>query len=221
MRIETPDIYEDLERKLITASFESGQKLKPAELQGLYGCSANTVRDVLLRLSMVGLVTFENQRGFRVRRASVERQTDVTKFRILLEQEAAAGSMRNGGVAWESRMSAAHAKLKHIESQLAKQGMLPENINLWSDAELEFHETLISACESQILRDTYAGIYLQFRQQMVSLQPDFSSKQFTRIVREHQNILDAALARDEAGCKAAIADHLSRHLHVAGASSSK
>lgn len=213
MKTDTPDIYEDLQRKLITADFEPGQKLKPSELQGLYGCSANTVRDVLLRLSMVGLVTFENQRGFRVREATPARHRDVTQFRILLEQEGATGSMRHGGVAWESSLSAAHHKLKHIETQLSKGGMVPAHVALWSDAELEFHETLISACGSEVLRASYADIYVQFRQQMVSLQPDFSPEQFARIVGEHQAILDAALARDEAACRVAISDHLSRHLH--------
>ncbi|CAN0584412.1 unnamed protein product, partial [Ectocarpus sp. 12 AP-2014] len=89
MRVETPEIFVDLQRKLMTAELRPGTKLKPAELQGFYGCSANTVRDVLLRLSKVGLVEFEMQRGFRVRDTTPERRHDVTRFRILLEQEGA------------------------------------------------------------------------------------------------------------------------------------
>lgn len=212
MRFETPDIYDDLLRQLITARLTAGQKLKPADLQGTYGCSANTVREVLLRLSMVGLVSFESQRGFRVTEVTLKRREDVARFRIFLEQEGAARSMERGGVAWESRLSAAHHKLKHIETQLASDGLVETHMALWSDAEFEFHETLISACGSDLLRETYANVYLQFRQQMIGLEPKFTPHYFHSIVDEHQAILGAALARDATACRDAIAAHLARHL---------
>lgn len=213
MKIETPEIYADLKRKLITAAFQSGQKLKPASLQAEYGCAANTVRDVLLRLSMVGLVVFENQRGFRVVEVSPERLSDVARFRILLEREGATLSMTRGGVAWEARLSAAHHKLKHIEAQILLDGTLDAHMTLWSDAELEFHETLISACGSPLLRATYGDVYLQFRQQIVRREINYIPNYFGKITDEHQTILDAALARDIHACQIAISDHLQRHIN--------
>ncbi|WP_428928085.1 GntR family transcriptional regulator [Marinibacterium sp. SX1] len=212
MRVETPEIFADLQRKLMTAELRPGTKLKPSELQGFYGCSANTVRDVLLRLSKVGLVEFEMQRGFRVRATTPERRHDVTRFRILLEQEGARLSMLNGGVGWESRLTAAHHKLSHIETQIAGADDVTPYLGLWSDAELEFHETLISSCGSPILRETYSDIYAQFRQQMVGLERDFGSSYFHSIIDEHQAVLDAALARDVEACRTAIYDHLKRNL---------
>ena len=213
-RVDTQEIFTDLERKLMTAAFEPSQKLKPAELQVEYGCSANTVRDVLLRLSKVGLVEFQMQRGFRVARTSPERRRDVTQFRILLEQEGATLSMQNGGVAWEARLAAAHHKLSHIETQMARDARVQTYVGLWSDAEFEFHETLISRCESPLLTETYKNVYAQFRQQMVSQERDFGEDYFRAIIAEHQAILDAALARDIAACREAIYDHLKRNLKV-------
>lgn len=212
MRVETPQIYADLQHKLITAHFAPREKLKPADLQSAYGCSANTVRDVLLQLSKVGLVEFEIQRGFRVAEVSDSRRHDVARFRILLEQDGAVRSMQQGGLAWEAALSAAHHKLKHIESQVQLDGQMEPHMDLWSDAELEFHETLISACGSPLLRETYAKIYVQFRQQMIALEYADMPIYFDKIIAEHQAILDAALARDEAACRAAIADHLKRHV---------
>jgi len=212
MRVETPNIYADLQRKLMTAGFAPGEKLKPTNLQGEYGCSANTVRDVLLRLSRVGLVEFEMQRGFRARDTSPERRHDVTKFRILLEQEGAAQSMVNGGIEWEAQLTAAHHKLSHIESQIAINDDVQAYMDLWTECETAFHQTLISSCGSPLLRETYSNIYVQFRQQMVSQERDFGSNYFRAIIAEHQAILDAALARDIAACKAAIYDHLKRNL---------
>ncbi len=213
-RVDTQEIFTDLERKLMTAKFEPSQKLKPAELQVEYGCSANTVRDVLLRLSKVGLVEFQMQRGFRVAQTSPERRRDVTQFRILLEQEGATLSMKNGGVAWEARLAAAHHKLSHIETQMARDAQVQTYVGLWSDAEFEFHETLISRCESPLLTETYKNVYAQFRQQMVSQERDFGEDYFRAIIAEHQAILDAALARDIDACRTAIYDHLKRNLKV-------
>ena len=211
-RIETPDIYADLERKLITAAFEPGQRLKPGDLQIEYGCSPNTVRDVLLRLSKVGLVEFELQRGFRARAASPERRHDVTDFRILLEQEGATRSMERGGVVWEADIAAAHTRLGHIETEITRTGTFAPFAELWSDAERAFHETLISACGSAILKETYQTTYVQFRQQYVSVEFSHHIPIFGRIVAEHQAILDAALARDAGACRQAIYDHLERNL---------
>lgn len=214
MRIDTSDIYQDLQDKLVTARFSPGAKLKPSELQGAYGCSANTVRDVLLRLSKVGLVEFEMQRGFRARGTSPEQRHDVTRFRILLEQEGASLSMARGGVAWEAELSAAHHALSHIESQIAQSGDVDPLMSHWSDAEWRFHEVLISACGSPLLRETYESIYLQFRQQMVSQERDFGSSYFRAIIDEHQAILDAALSRNAETCRRAIYDHLKRNLQL-------
>ena len=212
MKTDTLEIYDDLQQKLMNAAFRPGEKLKPAALQGEYGCSANTVRDVLLRLSKVGLVSFEAQRGFRVKSATVAACNDITRFRILLEQEGASLSMRNGGIKWEAELSASHHALVHIETQMRNQGDTPEDIPLWSEVERQFHDTLISACGSAILRETHGNIYMQFRQQMVNLTRDFGTSYFDTIIVEHRAILNAALSRDEAACRQAIFDHMKRNI---------
>lgn len=212
MRVETPDIYSDLQEKLVNLGFRPGEKIKPAELQGLYGCSANTIREILLRLTNLGLVTFEAQKGFRVAEATQKTCNDITRFRILLEQEGATASMRLGGLKWESDLAASHHKLVHIEREIAREGELDAHLTLWTTAEHDFHRTLISACGSDILLETYSRIYLRFRQQMVPLEREFGASYFRTVTREHQAILDAALSRDEAACRLAIYDHLKRNI---------
>ncbi len=211
-RMDTPAIYADLQRRLMTAGFEPGAKLKPSELQHEFGCSPNTVRDVLLQLSKVGLVEFEMQRGFRARQVSDERRSDITRFRILLEQEGAVGSMRHGGLAWEARLTAAHHSLSHIESQIARAPDPAPFLHLWSDAEHTFHEVLISECRMPLLIETYDSVYMQFRQQMVTLDAAFTSRYFHPIIKEHQAIVDAALGGDEDRLRGAVHTHLKRHL---------
>lgn len=212
MRVETPDIYADLQQKLMNAAFRPGAKIKPKELEDVYGCSANTIRETLLRLANIGLVTFESQKGFRVAPVSQAVCNDITRFRILLEQEGATASMRLGGLKWESDLAASHHKLVHIEHEIEREGELSAYMDLWTEAERDFHETLISACGSEILRETYARVYLQFRQQMVNLERNFGANYFRTIITEHRAILEAALSRDESACRLAIYDHLKRNI---------
>ncbi len=204
-------IQEELRHRLVTGQFEHGAKLRAEQLRAEFGCSASTVREILFRLSAVGLVDFEEQRGFRVPPQSPERQHELTAMRILLEQEGACLSIRRGGVAWESQLSAAHHKLGHIESRIRSAGNVAAYLDLWCRAEQEFHETLISACGSALMLRIHGQTYAQFRQQLVSAATDYGY--FPENVAEHQAILDAALDRDQSRVRSCIHDHLKRNLN--------
>ena len=152
------------------------------------------------------------QRGFRATPSTVERRKDVARFRILLEREGASLSMTHGGVAWEADLAAAHHRLEHIERLIVVAKDVKPFLPLWTEAEREFHETLVSACGSPLLIETFAQIYLQFRQQFVGQQRDFGSSYFEAIIAEHKAIVDAALARNREACRAAIYEHMKRNL---------
>ena len=137
-------------------------------------------------------------------------QHELTQMRILLESEGARLSIRLGTVAWEAQLSAAHHKLSHIERRIRDNGGLTNLVDLWSNAELEFHQTLISACGSDVLKRTHRGIYNRFRQQLITSDRDFVY--IPENVEQHKAILDAALDRDEKRTCRHIHDHLSRNL---------
>lgn len=165
-----------------------------------------------MRLCSVGLVEFRMQKGFRATPSSPERRRDVARFRLLLEREGVGESMTQGGVAWEARLAAAHHKLSHIERRMADEADVDLLMPFWTEAEREFHETLISASGSPLLIETFAQVYLQFRQQFVGQQKDFGPSYFEAIIAEHQAIVDAAIVRDKAACNEAMYQHLKRNL---------
>lgn len=203
-------LYETIRNQLVNGHFAPGQRLKAEELGATFGCSASAMREFLFRLSTVGLVDFREQRGFRVPETSPQLQHELTQMRILLECEGTCLSIRRGGVAWESRLSAAHHKLSHIESRVRDGQSDRSLLTLWTGAELEFHQTLIDACGSELLKRTHEQIYQQFRQQLIT-----SDREFVFLpenIEQHQGILDAALAKDEALVRARITGHLSRNL---------
>jgi len=214
LKHSTPQIYEDLHMQLVTAQIPQGAKLRSEHLRAKYECSANTIREVLFRLASEGLVLFEEQRGFRARPLDPERLHYLTKFRIMLEQEGATASIQKGGLQWEAELSASHKKLSHIEAQITGPNLQGEALRLWSLAEREFHDALLSACDSPFLRLGYRRTYDQFRQQKI-MQPQYGYH--PENVSEHQAIVSAALARDAHACCVAIYDHMKRNLRDGGA----
>lgn len=204
------DIYHALERRLVSNGFQHGAKLRAEILRNEFDCSASTVREVLFRLSTVGLVNFQEQRGFRVPERSPQKLIELTHLRVLLEGEGSVMSIRNGGVAWEARLTAAHHKLSHIEKRIHTQDDASQLIDIWFSSEKEFHETLISECGSETLKQMHGRVYAGFRQQLMvaDMRFDFISEN----IQHHASILDAAMAGDEALIKTRIYEHLERHL---------
>jgi DNA-binding GntR family transcriptional regulator len=206
-------IYSDLQHRLISNDFDHGDKLRAEQLRQDYGCSASTVREALFRLSTEGLVDFQEQRGFRVPEMSAEVLSELTHVRILLEGEGTARSIRYGGVAWEARLTAAHHQLSHIEKRIHASKDSSQLVDLWFRAELEFHQTLISACGSQTLKAMHLQIYQRFRQQLMVADRSFDF--ISTNIQHHREILEAALDGDESRTRQKIHDHLARHLDPA------
>jgi DNA-binding GntR family transcriptional regulator len=198
-------IYDSVRNRLAAGELMPGKKLKPDELRRDYGCSASMLREVLFRLACGGYVDFEEQRGFRAPTASLERLLDIVHMRILIESSASGLSIAKGDMEWEARLNAAHHKLAHLEARMRQTDRLREYIPIWTRIDLEFHETLISACGSQLLQETLHSLFYRYRQQLVGLVQDYGFRGGT--VEEHKAILDAALARDPARCAEAIRSH--------------
>jgi DNA-binding GntR family transcriptional regulator len=208
MSTEIP-IFTLVRDRVVNGEFSPNQRLKSADLGVEYAISASSMREILFRLSTIGLVNFQEQRGFRVPTQSDALLHDLTKFRILLEQEGAVLSIRNGDIDWESRLMAAHHKLSHLESRITDSPIDSPLLTLWTRAEQAFHQTLIDACDSPVLIETHDVVYHRFRQQMIA--KDKNYRYVLQNVTEHQGILDAVLSKDEALARRLIHDHLARN----------
>lgn len=209
-KFDGPALYDDLRRQLISGEFAPGMKIKPVLMQGRYGCSANTIRDTLFRLSGDGLVQFQDQRGFRMPEVSARKKHDLTEMRILLECEGACRSMQRGGVPWEARLTAAHHQLDHIERRVRAAQEKDAFLEVWLAAEVEFHQTLISACGSDTLKTLHARVYHQFRQQMIEVDRTF--RHLAENIIQHRAIVDAVVEGDPELVRLRIHEHLSRTL---------
>ena len=182
--------YRRIRGDIMTGTLVPGQKLKLDRLKLDYGASISTLREVLNRLSSERFVLAEGQRGFEVAPVSASDLKELAALRVLLESHAIRQSFASGDMEWEGRVVAAHHKLAQMEERRGAGDR--QDVALWKRFDWEFHQALISACGSQTLMQTHAGVFDKYlRYQMLAL-----SDRGEISVREHRRLMECALARD-------------------------
>lgn len=198
--------YETIKRDIIFGRLSPGAKLKLSALRTRYGASVSTLRETLSRLASEGFVAAEEQRGFFVTPVSEEDLIEITDLRILLECSALRESIKNGDADWEGHVVAAHHKLHRMEKRLLAGDDSEQE--LWKRYDWEFHEALVSACNSRNLRELHAIIYDKYlRYQVIVL-----TNRGADAVAEHKAIFDAALDRDADRAQTALEAHIRQGL---------
>jgi DNA-binding GntR family transcriptional regulator len=194
--------YRRIRTDIIFGVLLPGQRLKLEKISESYGTSISTLRELLNRMSSEGLIVAEGQRGFEVAPVSADEFRQVAALRLLLENHAIEQSFAAGDLDWEGRVVSAHHKLAVIERHLLA-GSDPDQ-QLWKRCDWEFHHALISACGSDVLLDTHASIYDRYlRYQMIAVV--FRGE---IAAREHQGLLECALARDSKRALGIMVSHI-------------
>jgi len=142
-------VYDRLQDDILTGQLKPGRKLRLKELIEKYNTGNSPLREALNRLSANGMVVREENRGFRVSPAKTEELMELTRTRCWMEEIALRESIAHGDVAWEERIVLAYHWLSR-EAQ-NKDDNIRHTSSEWEDHHAEFHQTLISACNSNIL----------------------------------------------------------------------
>lgn len=196
--------YTSLRRDIIEGTLPPGSRLRVEHLKDTYGVGSGTLREALALLVSDALVASHNQRGFHVTPISIPDFLDITQTRILLETEALRHSIRDGDDIWESRVLAAFHRLSRAEKRLS--GNDSEKFEEWEARNREFHQVLISACDSRWMLHFLGLLYRQaerYRRLVITHQP------IPRDVHdEHQSIVDATLNRDADQAAAILTRHI-------------
>jgi len=186
---------------IVLGRLPPGQKLRLDGLKESYGVSVSTLREILCRLTSEGLVLAEGRRGFEVAPVSVDNLKELAALRLLLESHAMEASFTRADMEWEGRVVAAHHKLAATERLMAANIGEPEQ---WKRYDSEFHRELISNCGSRALMETHASVFDRyFRYQMIVL-----NYRGEEPARQHQALLECALAHDIAQAKSVLLDHI-------------
>jgi DNA-binding GntR family transcriptional regulator len=167
-----------------------------------YGTSVSTLRELFSRLATEGLLVAEGARGFQVSAVSSANLRDVASMRLLLEGHGLRESFQRGDLEWEGRVVAAHHKLATMEKRMATDAQAPAET--WRQYDWAFHVSLISACGSDLLLQTYASICDKYlRYQMIAAV--FRGKEAED---EHQVLLECALRKDWQRAQQTLTTHV-------------
>lgn len=199
-------IYFGLKTDILSGRLTPGKKLVISDLSASHGVSPGAVREALSRLTSEELVIAEPMRGFRVVPSSVSELEDLTRVRILIEQNCLECAIRAGDLKWESEIVSALYQINRTNFRSADN---PKAINdAWSDAHHRFHASLVNACDSVWLLKLREQLFAQSRryQHLSVLIPSDDRD----IITEHSDLADAVIARDTEKANKLIAAHFEK-----------
>jgi GntR family transcriptional regulator, carbon starvation induced regulator len=197
--------YARLRQDIMCARLAPGSKLKIGALAEFYETGPGPMREALNRLSSEGLVTQEDQKGFRVAPVSMEELRELTMTRCWVHGVALRDAIEHGDSAWEERIVVAAHRLSRSPMHLdGGEIQNPE----WDALHREFHCAIISAARSRWIRDFYALLFdAAHRYQRLSVSAVVAKRD---VNSEHQAILGAVLARRADDAIALSDKHITR-----------
>jgi len=200
--------FERLRGDILRGNLRPNERLRITSLSERYEIGATAIREALSRLVTDGMVTSEDQRGFRVSSVSRDDILDLTQTRVEIEGLALSKALALGDVEWESTvLSSFHrlSKCPRPETDDPEQYALCYAI--WIDLHRDFHRTLIAGCKSPWLIKLYGILYdrAEFYRNL-SAQHDASGAR--DVNEEHRLLMDTALARDEQAATKALSAHI-------------
>lgn len=207
----THGAYLTLRDMILTGALPAGQKLKIEQLRGLLSTGASPVREALSLLTSDMLVERIDQRGFRAAPANKANFEEILALRCTLEDLALRQSIANATPDWEERLVLAHHHMKRASGLDTK---------LFEVAHKAFHMAILANCKSPVLERYCAQLYdLNIRYRYLAARSATYKKR--DVSAEHDDILDAAIHRDQDRASACLishyrltGDYLSRELDI-------
>lgn len=194
---EATRVTDQLRDEIIRGVVAPGARLKLVPLARRFAISRGPLREAASRLAAEGLVTIEDQRGFRVAPVSRADLKDITRTRQHIERLVLRDSIAHGDLGWEGRVAAA----LHVLDRCTPPEDDPEQRRQFSEHHEAFHTALVSACSSAYLLEFRARLYaLSERYRHLAADTRLPRLRERDVGAEHRAIADAALGRrtDEA-----------------------
>jgi len=182
-------IFNQIKKDIINGSLVPSSKLKLDNLKNHYSVSTSTIRETLNRLVSEGFVNAEEQRGFFVCPFSETDLIEIVKLRNLIESYGIELSIQKSNIDWESLVVSAYHRLNLEEKNTLKNGKIS---NEWKKYDFEFHEILVSNCESTNLISIHTNLLDRHRRYQTILHQNRGQKSML----EHEEIFNAILKKD-------------------------
>ncbi|MFJ6419016.1 GntR family transcriptional regulator [Paeniglutamicibacter sp. NPDC091659] len=202
---------EGIRRTILQGAWSPGERLQPATLATHFDTSSTVIRESLTRLAGEGLVLLRPNRGFFVAELKLRELADITELRCVTEALAARLSVERGDLAWESALIAAHHQLVRTPRRCVDD---PDQVNAeWARAHRDFHLKLLEAsdCQPMIRLASNLADSTELYRRWAAPSPAAAGRS---VEREHELLLEAALARDAGALARRLREHYEATVQV-------
>jgi DNA-binding GntR family transcriptional regulator len=200
-----------LEQAILSGDIAPGTVLRQEQLSERYAVSRTPVREALRRLAALGLVSFEPNRGVRVRTLSREEVREAFLVRAELESLATEVAVPRFGDLELAELEAAESRFKRLTDEVRRKGSGDGRAELvadWVRANHAFHDVIYAAARLPLVERLAKGA--RFSGSAVWAPADASEldELYDANEREHQAIIAAIRAGSPAGARALAREHV-------------
>ncbi|KAA1013123.1 phosphonate utilization associated transcriptional regulator [Paraburkholderia panacisoli] len=196
-------VQESLERSIVSGEFAPGEKLNEVEIATRLNVSRGPLREAFRALEQAGLLKTEKNRGVMVRIVSLREAEEIYEVRAMLDESVA-------------RRLANHmtpqtlAALKAIIVAM-KAARKTRDIARYTALNVQLHDAMVAGVGNQHLTGTYRHLVRQLGLlRQAALEADLSA--LSESVAEHEKIVNALAAGDEAQAVALVREHVAHGL---------
>ena len=204
------DAYRLLRHEILHGALMPGDRLRIAELNQRYRLGLTPIREALMRLASEGLVSWQSHRGASVASIDVEELRDLVRTRREIGWLCLTRAIELGDATWEAEILRAFHMLKRTPRPNHSDGT--EAVVAWESLHREFHNALIAACASPwLLRfwNTLSDQSERYRK-VQQVHSGIGKAAARELDREHEEIMEAVLARDATVATERLNEHLGR-----------
>jgi DNA-binding GntR family transcriptional regulator len=191
-------IARQLRDAIMHGRLEPGAQLSEAELSAQFGVSRGPLREAMQRLVQEGLLRSERNRGLFVIALAEDDVRDIYAARSAIESAAAIMILRKADPDALAELRAACEAMTKAAKKKDMDGL--------SDADLRFHEVLVSQSGSPRLNRMHQTLIVETRMCMTALEDKYRVP--VVLAAEHAAIVDAIQAKDEELALRRIDDHM-------------
>lgn len=194
-------VSESIRAGLITGELAPGEIYSAPQLAAQMGVSATPVREAMLYFEREGMVTKMRNTGYKVTELSAEILDGAAEARILLEVPTMAKIARTCTGETAEKVEELRG-LAHMLNDAAERGDLVSYLQ----ADLRFHCDFLALAGNPVIVETVSS--LRTRSRVTGLRPLAEAGNLVASSREHEAMIDAALAQDAAAMEAIVRTHI-------------
>jgi DNA-binding GntR family transcriptional regulator len=207
-----------IEEAIVSGELEPGTVLRQEQLSERFRVSRTPVREALRRLAALGLVSFEPNRGVRVRTLSREELYEAFLVRAELESlatEVAAGKITDEELA---ELEQAERRFTRLSEELRAREPGEERRSItadWVEANHAFHDVIYRAADLPLVEQLAKSARRTFSGPAVWAPGDHSlDGLYLRNAEQHRAIKQALFAGSAVGARALAREHVLSSFHL-------